>query len=271
MEDALTTLEPSALRWLATEWEDGVDSARKRDDAATFAGIVGDSAHRREGGYHISREDQPADNYSISDFSDDRLGPSNLASAVDMTMDTVDMILVTGRLAAAWAVRDPRLDAVRAFNGTLDGATARRWDTAYEPTQTSEATDDHLWHVHMEIFRRWADDETVMPGILSVILGSEGEDDMITLADALQIAALVAVASPTGPGYTDKLVKGDKVAEANLAIVTANSAKAVEARLTKRLDALASASSPAPQLDYDKLAAALLRQMAVLRTTSTPS
>lgn len=184
----MATVAPDALRWLAREWESGIDSAQRRNDAATFSGIVGDLAHRASGGYHISREDQPASNYSIADFSDDREGRSDWASAVDMTMDRESMILVTKRLAAAWAVRDPRLDAVRGFNGTLDGTSARRWDAAYDtPTATTWSDDTHLWHIHLEIFRRFADDMSVMPGILAVVLGHgvEGVDELATASDKI--------------------------------------------------------------------------------------
>jgi hypothetical protein len=177
----MVTLAPEALAWLAREWEHGIDTARARNDAATFSGIVGDAQHRAEGGYHISREDQPATNYSISDFSDDREGSSNLAAAVDMTMDREAMVMVTGRLAAAWSVRDPRLANVRAFNGTLDGVNACRWDAANDPNVTTWADSTHLWHVHLEVFRKYADDVETARNILSVILGAgndSAEGDM---------------------------------------------------------------------------------------------
>src|SRR5687767_6586160 len=99
----------------ARRWEQAIDSAERRDDAATFSGIVGDLAHRREGGYHISREDQPADNYSCV-LPEDREGSSNWAAGVDMSMIPKDMALVTGRLlASAKDQGDPRLNCCREF------------------------------------------------------------------------------------------------------------------------------------------------------------
>jgi len=174
----MATRAPAALLWLARRWEDGIDSAMARQDAATFAGIVGDPAHRATGGYHISLEDLIAagmsGDYSIAQFTDDRRGPADCASAVDMTMSTAAMRLVTGRLAAAWRAQDPRLDAVRGFNGTLDGVHALRWDASNpDPNTVNAATGDHLWHVHLEVFRRWCDDMTVAAGILGVILGDQ--------------------------------------------------------------------------------------------------
>lgn len=171
----MTTLEPTALRWLATQWETAIDTAARRSDAATFAGIVGDTRHRLEGGYHISREDQSSANYSVARFGDDRLGPSNLAAAVDMTMDTAAMRLVTGRLVTAWRRSDPRLDHVRALNGTLDGINAIRCDAANpDPNTLNTSSSDHCWHIHMELFRRWADDMNTMRDVLSVITGEAG-------------------------------------------------------------------------------------------------
>lgn len=167
----MATLEPPRLRGFAAAWEAAIDSAARRDDAATFAGIVGDLAHRREGGYHISREDQPdPNNYSVADCPEDREGRSDLASAVDITMDPGDMTLVTGRLYRSWRdAYDPRLNVCRGINGTLDGQNAIRFDCQFATLES--ATDDHLWHVHMEFLRKYADDSTAHGGVLSVIVG----------------------------------------------------------------------------------------------------
>ena len=192
----MVTLAPDALVWLAREWERAIDSARARDDAATFSGIVGDAQHRAEGGYHISREDQPASNYSVGQFSDDREGRSDLAAAVDMTMDPSSMMLVTKRLVEAWLVQDPRLANVRAFNGTLDGVTAWRWDASAAPDDPSPSDGSHLWHVHLEIFRKYADDWATALNVLSVITG--GNDMAIDANDLKLIVENVANAIARG-------------------------------------------------------------------------
>lgn len=181
----MTTLEPAALRRLVDRWEAGIDSAEKRNDAATFSGIVGDAAHRRDGGYHISREDQPASNYSVADYPQDRQGPSNLAAAVDMNMIEKDMRLVFGRLYRSFKDRnDPRLNHVRGINGTLDGQSAIRIDCQAGTEEPSSS--DHTWHIHLEVLRQYVEDDQTMTDILSIILDtyqSTGDDLMgVTIA-----------------------------------------------------------------------------------------
>jgi len=74
----MATVATPAMTQFAADWEHAIDSAAKRNDAATRSGIVGDAAHRARGGYHISREDQPSSNYSVSEYAIDRQGPSNV-------------------------------------------------------------------------------------------------------------------------------------------------------------------------------------------------
>jgi hypothetical protein len=167
----MTTLEPPNLRRFAGAWELAIDTAEARNDAATFSGIVGDLAHRASGGYHISREDQvDPNNYSVADCPEDKEGRSDYASAVDMNMLSKDMTLVYGRLYRSWQDRsDPRLDVCRGINGTLDGTNAIRIDCQF---MTQEwATSDHLWHIHLEILRKFSDDAGALAGVLSVIVG----------------------------------------------------------------------------------------------------
>jgi len=170
----VATLAPEALRWLGAEWAAAIDTA-------VCSGIVGDQRHVATGGYHVSREDLRAagmaGDYSIAQFAADLVGPPNLAAAIDMTMSPGAMRLVTGRLAAAWRVGDQRLAHVRGFNGTLDSRSARRWDRCNpNPDDTDDATDDHLWHVHLEVHRAWADDMDTARAILAVVTGTRGDD-----------------------------------------------------------------------------------------------
>jgi hypothetical protein len=167
----MATNAPAALEWFANAWEHAIDTAEKRNDAATISGIVGDLAHRKSGGYHISRQDQPSTNYSVADCPPDSRGAADHASAVDMSMLPRDMVLVYGRLYASWADRnDPRLDHCRGINGTRDGKTAMRVDCQFHRTES--ATSDHLWHVHLEVLRQYNNDMTTMNDILSVIVGA---------------------------------------------------------------------------------------------------
>lgn len=166
----MTTVASPAMQKFAADWEAAIDSASKRGDAATISGIVGDTDHRRDGGYHISREDQPATNYSVV-LPEDKGGSSAWASAVDMSMRPEQMALVTGRLlASAKDVTDSRLNYCREFYGTLNGRDVVGWDTYYGTPATSD--DSHLWHVHISFLRKFANDPAAMAAVLSVITGT---------------------------------------------------------------------------------------------------
>lgn len=172
----MATIAPQAMRRLADDWMDAIDSA-------ILSGIVGDEAHRRQGGYHISREDNPPDNYSVQ-LLEDRQGHSDWAAAIDMSMHERDMSMVTQRLlTSAKDPNDPRLTVCREFYGTLNGRDVTGWDTYYGTPATAD--DSHLWHVHISFLRKYADDPAAMDAVLSIIKGEpyrpdhpHEEDDM---------------------------------------------------------------------------------------------
>jgi hypothetical protein len=172
----MATLSTSALNWLADEWE-------KLYGSATLSGIVGDLAHKKRGGYHISRQDQPSGNYSVT-RADDKVGPSDRASAIDMTMNTSDIKKCHIRLRNAWKNRanDPRMKYINAWNGWDGQGDAGRYDVVTGNVGT--ATPDHKWHIHLEIRRRYVNDMNAMRAILSILAGEtasgaiEEDDDM---------------------------------------------------------------------------------------------
>ncbi len=171
----MTTLSTSSLNWLASQWENSYSSA-------VLSGIVGDLAHKARGGYHISREDQGSSNYSVTRY-DDKLGPSDRAAAIDMTMSTADIIKCHKRLRAIWQNRsnDPRMKYINAWNGWDGQGDAGRYDVVTGSVTT--ATADHKWHIHLEIRRRYVNDMDAMRAILSMLRGEEsltdsGDDDM---------------------------------------------------------------------------------------------
>lgn len=182
----MATIAYAPTRWLAQEWERAIPSAK-------VSGIVGDLAHKLRGGYHISREDQPSWNFSVAQFLADRRGPSDGSSAIDMNMSTAQMIIVTTRLHAAVKRRDPRIvKYVRAFNGTLNGKTAIRVEV--KSGTVHWATPDHLWHVHLELYREFLNNMTAARAVLSVIKGeplrsaptmSLGESDKPVITSAV--------------------------------------------------------------------------------------
>lgn len=185
----MATLSTSSIEWLADEWE-------KLYGSATLSGIVGDLAHRARGGYHISRQDQPSDNYSVT-RPDDKVGPSDRAAAIDMTMNTADIKKCHIRLRNAWKNRanDPRMKYINAWNGWDGEGDAGRYDVVTGNIGT--ATSDHKWHIHLEIRRRYVNDMNAMRAILSILAGEaagadkSGDDDEVTEQDKKDIAKLV--------------------------------------------------------------------------------
>jgi len=175
----MSTLSTTAINWLADQWEGAYRTA-------VLSGIVGDLAHKARGGYHISREDQGKSNYSVI-RPDDKPGngPSDRASAVDMTMSTADIIKCHTRLRECWKNRakDPRMKYLNAWNGWDGEGDAGRYDVVEGDIETASA--DHKWHIHLEIRRKYVNDMNAMKAILSMIKGEtlsswtgEGDDDM---------------------------------------------------------------------------------------------
>ena len=163
----MSTIASPQLRELAAEWKTGCGFK-----SAVISGIVGDTSHAQRGGYHISRQDQVSKtNYSVL-RPDDKPGngPDNTASAIDMTMNTADMILCTKRLVKAYEnLQDPRRKYLNGFNGTVDGTYAKRWDIYARVI--SPATRDHLWHVHISIRRKYSTSATAAKAIVSILRG----------------------------------------------------------------------------------------------------
>lgn len=160
----MSTVAPPLVVKLANDWKTscGLKSAK-------ISGVIGDSAHAARGGYHIGRAFQPVTNYSVV-RPDDKVGPSDTAAAIDMNLNPADMRLCTTRLVAAYTnLKDPRRKYLNAFNGTTDSKNARRWDVYARKVKT--ATSDHLWHIHLEIRRKYVGSASAMAAILSILRG----------------------------------------------------------------------------------------------------
>lgn len=188
----MATNAPEQVVYLANAWE-------KLYASAAISGIIGDKAHAARGGYHISIQDQPTTNYSVI-RADDKAPPGdwprNMASAVDMTMSTADIKKCHVRLREAWKNRanDSRMKYINAWNGWDGEGDAGRYDVVTGTVST--ATDDHKWHIHLEIRRRYVNSRAAMDAILSILRGETlkqflEEDVAVTAAEIDAIAKKV--------------------------------------------------------------------------------
>jgi len=202
----MATIATSQLRALGTAWRDQCGLTK-----ATISGYVGDLAHARKGGYHISRQDQPTTNYSVI-RPDDKPGNGrdDAAAAIDMTLNPKDMVTITKRLIAAYDnTEDPRRKYINAFNGTTDNKTALRWDVYGR--KTIPATLDHLWHVHLEVRRKYVESDTAMKAILSVLKGESVNTYLISIG-----ALKPVLAAPAYPGRVMQRNDNQKTADPEL-------------------------------------------------------
>ncbi len=176
----MTTRATAVLTGLASDW-------KKLYRSAVISGIVGDTRHAKRGGYHISIEDQVnrAD-YSVT-RPDDKAPPGSwprdTASAIDMNLNLADMKVCHARLRAVWSNRatDPRARYINAHNGWDGTGSPGRYD--WVTGSVSTATDDHEWHVHLELRRRYVNDPKAAAAVLSILRGDSlaahlGDDGM---------------------------------------------------------------------------------------------
>lgn len=198
----MSTQATPTLRVIADGWEDQFASG-------VNAGIVGDVAHRQRGGYHISIEDQPATNYSVTrpkDKAPPGDWPLDAASAIDQSMNARDMALCFQRVHAVWADRtDPRRQYFNAFNG-WDGKSAHPVRLDFVSNGTSTATDDHKTHTHGELCRCWVNDAKAARAWLSMT-GGQSKADWIAQEEAMTDVALT-------PGQDQKLTAATRRDEA---------------------------------------------------------
>lgn len=175
----MTTLAPQNLRDAAAEFE-------RLYASAVFSGIVGDMAHRLEGGYHISLEDQSSGNYScvrLDDAAPPGDWPRNLAAAIDMSMNSSDMATASRRVEAVWAnPADTRRKYFNCINGWLGSGDAVRWD--FVTGKKSYASPDHKWHTHSEIRRRYVNDPMARKALVSMYAGESHDQWLASIGQA---------------------------------------------------------------------------------------
>jgi hypothetical protein len=124
-------------------------------------------------GYHNARNNfAPRGNYSVL-LPDDLLGNGWAGSGLDMTLRApADMARITQRLIDLTMARDPRVQCLREFFGTVNGRTVTGLDVRDRRWVSSDPT--HLWHIHISVYRRFAEDMAAMEGVANAILGTGG-------------------------------------------------------------------------------------------------
>lgn len=144
---------------------------KKRIPSAELSGILGDSAHTY--GYHRARAALPGNDYSVVLWRD-KLGDGWAASALDVKLpDGPDstMTKVSYHLRRAMRLHDPRIRAVREFGGTLNGTETYSYDQSDHSQSWGQWDDSHLWHVHLSIYRRFANSPHVLSHVAAVMAG----------------------------------------------------------------------------------------------------
>lgn len=122
-------------------------------------GIVGDTSHNSEGGYHVGVDvlrllgtapEQPGGDYSYTESTRDRNGLTEAASAFDLGGQFNRFREITLGIVNACQNGDPRTKDIREVIYTPDGKTVKRWDRLGKRTT---GDDSHLTHTHISFFR----------------------------------------------------------------------------------------------------------------------
>jgi len=152
------------MRDFASEWDAAYASA-------VFSGIVALS-----GGYHASIEDSRVGSYSVvrvDDKAPPGTWPRNLSAAIDMSMNSTDMVKQYWRI---WRVFSNPADPRRAFFNAFDC-----WDGSGDAVRLdfvtggqSWADNTHKWHNHGEWRRRHVTNPTSYIAARSMLLTDEG-------------------------------------------------------------------------------------------------
>lgn len=125
-------------------------------------GIVGDGLHARTGGYHeghdvLSAIGVLATDYSVADYTRDRAGLTDSASALDVALawpngGRAAAIRWTNLLVADLLAGTPGTECLRAMNYSPDGTTRCRRDKRYGLVEQASSDSVDI-HTHFEFFR----------------------------------------------------------------------------------------------------------------------
>jgi hypothetical protein len=141
--------------------------------SAVLSGIVPDSRHLDNGGYHCSVEDLRKFS-NQNDYSNIRVDDKNFnvryGAAVDITMSKADMVKAHKRVYAVWKDRsDPRRKYINAVNCWDGSGDAVRLD--FKKNTAGYASPDHKWHTHNDMPRRYLLDPKAAQAWISMYAG----------------------------------------------------------------------------------------------------
>jgi hypothetical protein len=216
------------------------------EPASELGGIFGNKS-----GYHNTRNANALTNYSVRDWQD-KQGPADKAAAIDWTFPDAQrgrygtIIRYTSRLIAAKKQLQPYL---REVYGQADGdLQVEGWDFRYGRSVSSDSS--HLWHIHMSFNRgqvtNWAAVQTVY-AVLSGGTNPQEEDMTQEESNLLRTLAwrvdMLVYDRDKGLDNPQNPQKG----EANL----------FKQHLEEKL-----AAAQTPQINYEKLAAEIIKAVA---------
>jgi len=163
-------------------------------------------------GYHNTRRQLPAWDYSVEDDPPDQGGPGDKAAAIDWTFPNAQagnystIALYTRRLmASAQDPADPRLDGWREFYGNLnDGGSVDGYDMRYGYAATSDSS--HYWHIHLSENRDQATSLDNKKALLSVLSG----ESLARWLGGAEGDGAVILNDPNNPGRIDLFYVGPR-------------------------------------------------------------
>lgn len=141
----------------------------------TIPGVLLGGICASKPGYHNKRQNLAwGSDYSVS-LQIDSLGPSNVCSAIDLTIHTpAEMIKRSNFLKSACMNIDPRTKYIREWIGTVNGSTVACYihDAETQAFRFDGSRDSsHLWHIHISFFRKWCGDPEAGRAIASILNG----------------------------------------------------------------------------------------------------
>lgn len=157
-----------AMSWLATRL------CARYNRPAYAAGVKGDEFHLR--GAHRSRSWILRSVYCTNrsytvTHPDDLAGDENWCAGLDFNPGSTEtLVAICRRLDAA--ARAGRIEEVSEWYGNVDGdAVVDGWNNVLNRAATSDSS--HLWHLHVTVKRRWANDAAVMQRLYEILTGDE--------------------------------------------------------------------------------------------------